>query len=581
MMVTSLVPISQEASAKQPEKCYKIYLLVNIVKASPYSESDVKKGLKVANKVLKKICVKLAVKKGDFKKLDNNGPDLDIHGVPIPNDGKVGLGELGKWVKAGLEEVKKTKKQKKYGYTPIKLWVVNDTIDMNAPTVPPSINKANGVAFAGIPVIIVTHTENRTITQLGTTIAHELGHKLGLNHTKTDDGDPDNDGESNIMSWYQDLLDKFIKENGTKAVTWSDGQKKIIEDEKILEKEGKKVSSIAYLPPQKKSETQYAALVDDIDDQIIGKGTIFDINQVEIMSDVKYDDVSIYLGLAEPLSTSEEADVVTSVLFDSDGDPTTGMSVEGFEGGYDIEARIEISKNKSKEPLQIVGTLYDWNKSTSEELVFQTKDVSPLQTAFQIEIPKSFLEFSVNPVPILITTRQSTSEVYDSALLEFDREYYTTEPVLTLNTGIIQPDQTLLYTIQGLTPSTGFELFVDDDLVANQTTDSNGDFSGNFVFPKVPDDIYFINAEDFNGTSAFNVINVGPEPDQDDSATQIIVDSVFPESPFEQVKSGISPSDVECKAGRVLVLNNYDLRPACVSPIGADKLEESGWGSRV
>ena len=140
--------------------------------------------------------------------------------------------------------------------------------------------------------------------------------------------------------------------------------------------------------------------------------------------------------------------------------------------------------------MQIVGTLYDWNKSTSEELVFETFDVAPLQTGFQIEIPKSSLGFSINPVPILITTGQSdTSEVYDSTTLEFDREFYTTEPVLTPHTGNIQPGQTLLYTIEGLTPSTGFELFVDDDSVANLTTDFNGDYSGEFVFPNVPDDI--------------------------------------------------------------------------------------------
>ena len=92
---------------------------------------------------------------------------------------------------------------------------------------------------------------------------------------------------------------------------------------------------------------------------------------------------------------------------------------------------------------------------------------------------------------------------------------------------------------------------------------------------------YFIDAVDFNGTSAFNVVSVESVPKQDDSKAQMDVDALIPQSPFEQVKSGISPSDVQCKSGRVLVLNNDDSRPACVSPIGADKLEESGWGTRA
>ena len=54
-----------------------------------------------------------------------------------------------------------------------------------------------------------------------------------------------------------------------------------------------------------------------------------------------------------------------------------------------------------------------------------------------------------------------------------------------------------------------------------------------------------------------------------------------PIPPLEQVKSGISPNNVECKSEMILILNSNDGRPACVSNSGADKLEALEWGIRV
>jgi len=53
------------------------------------------------------------------------------------------------------------------------------------------------------------------------------------------------------------------------------------------------------------------------------------------------------------------------------------------------------------------------------------------------------------------------------------------------------------------------------------------------------------------------------------------------ESPQHQLKSGVLPEEIKCKPAMVLVLNNFDSRPACVTELGADKLESLGWGTRV
>jgi hypothetical protein len=53
------------------------------------------------------------------------------------------------------------------------------------------------------------------------------------------------------------------------------------------------------------------------------------------------------------------------------------------------------------------------------------------------------------------------------------------------------------------------------------------------------------------------------------------------QSPRHQLNSGVSPNEIECKPQMVLVLNNDDSRPACVTESGADKLESLAWGTRA
>lgn len=58
------------------------------------------------------------------------------------------------------------------------------------------------------------------------------------------------------------------------------------------------------------------------------------------------------------------------------------------------------------------------------------------------------------------------------------------------------------------------------------------------------------------------------------------MDEAF-QSPRQQLDSGVLPNEIECKPELILVLNNYDSRPACVTETGADKLESINWGTRA
>lgn len=64
------------------------------------------------------------------------------------------------------------------------------------------------------------------------------------------------------------------------------------------------------------------------------------------------------------------------------------------------------------------------------------------------------------------------------------------------------------------------------------------------------------------------------------STESVHMDEAF-QSPRHQLNSGVSPNEIECKPEMILVLNNNDSRPACVTESGADKLELLGWGTRA
>ena len=52
-------------------------------------------------------------------------------------------------------------------------------------------------------------------------------------------------------------------------------------------------------------------------------------------------------------------------------------------------------------------------------------------------------------------------------------------------------------------------------------------------------------------------------------------------APLKQIHFNISPSDVECKSEKILIIKSSNGSPACVNPSSADKLESLGWGIRA
>lgn len=510
-----IIPYNIQEASAIPTKCYGLKVKVNILKDSPFTEEDFKKMITKANKILKKLCIKLVAE---------INPKLTKHiAADADKDGRVDQAETKDFFEEGYKEAKKidaAKKGAKEGIKGVKIWGVKDAIEYTKKD--GTKGTSWGLSSEGYPVIIIPHITTRSEDQMASSIAHEVGHKLGLKHPDPNDDDKDDDKNSNVMRGAGHSRDQFVKDNGIDDLEWSQGQKDtIFKDKKLIDKEGKKIDRIASTFQATNAQTQVAVVFDDVDDQTGGKGAIFDLNHFEMVSEVGDDNVSILLGLGGPLPTSGAVDTIVSVLYDSDNNAFTGIPVFGFTDGFDREVRIELFGDLSVEPLHIEGILIDWNAGTDEPLNFETVEVTvgpdvdsgggdirgPFTTAFLIEIPKSSLGFSVTEVPIgLITWEFSTGLIFDSSSSLFMRDFHATQPSLVPDQGIIQSGQTLSYTVNKLSPDTTFDLFFDDDLVAMETTDSNGDFAGSFDFPDLPTGFHFLTAVDSTGAFAFNIV---------------------------------------------------------------------------
>ena len=64
-----IIPYNIQEASAIPTKCYELKVKVNILKDSPFTEEDFKKMIKKANKILKKLCIKLV---DEIEKLHKN-----------------------------------------------------------------------------------------------------------------------------------------------------------------------------------------------------------------------------------------------------------------------------------------------------------------------------------------------------------------------------------------------------------------------------------------------------------------------------------------------------------------------------
>jgi len=378
-----------------------------------------------------------------------------------------------------------------------------------------------GYAYHKKPVIVVE--QRATVNKTGATIAHEVGHTLtlsGLNHTHPTaiDGDEENDGDANIMNPSNAGRDAEVMANGTKNLGWSPLQEAHIESHApmVLNNWGHKGTMES---PGQKAEQQRGNSADFLDDSIGPPFT--DIVKLSMSSEVDDPFIHTIIDLGGLFPETGAFDVSYGIQFDTDDDLFTGF---GPFPGIDKEVMVRVLREGPSGPPSAVGIISDFNtfidvvllpypQITLSEKVFDIiGETDIFNQQIQLDIRKSDLGFTVSSVPGALTSRDlpdpfAFNTEFDSTPFIFDREFYLNTPTLTLFTQIAKPGDTIEYEIDGLTPNTSFDLSVDHAMVVSATTNSTGDYNGNFVFPNIPEGFHFLTAQDAAAAFAFNGVD--------------------------------------------------------------------------
>jgi len=514
------------AESSRQETCEVIKVKINILKDAAYDVQDLEESVGAANEILKKACIRIDA---EITKLTDNGPDEKLaDGSPNPNnDGRItvegGVSEDVVFWTGGYKEAK-TIPGKHKG---VKIWVVKDAINyLNAKGEARTIWGQSSPGFPVISLSAITTGEMlpRGTDLFGATMAHELVHKLGLKHPTSKDGDPKNDNPGNLMNTVKGGRDAFALAKGIDKITLSPKQIEDIKNSKHLRNEFKKVKtnteSGAFFPKEN-ADTQYGAVYDSIEDQAEGFDPFFDVAMVYTVSELDIVDLDMTFATRGPPPPSGTVDRFSSILFDTDADPDTGFTVDGLPGGYEIEVSVELSGDDGLEDLVVTGFADPVFEPFPLKGVIVTlsgpelppggiDDSAPLYTGISFSIPKDFLGFSADQIPIdIVNWDFSDGSFIDSTSLVYDRTFFVDSPVITPDRGLYDSGGDLLYSLTGFTPDTDFDLLLDSLLVDGGTTDSDGNFDGLMVVPEVSDDIYFLTAREDSGLYAFNVINVG------------------------------------------------------------------------
>jgi len=378
-----------------------------------------------------------------------------------------------------------------------------------------------GYAWHKRPVIIVEQRLSVNLT--GATIAHEVGHTLtlsGMNHTHptATDGDDKNDEAGNIMNPSNAGRDAEVNANGTKNLGWSPLQEAHIASHApmVLNNWGHKGTMES---PGHKAEQQRGNSADVLGDSIGPPYT--DIVKLSMSSEVDDHFIHTIIDVGGLFPETGAFNVTYSIQFDTDDNLATGF---GPFPGIDKEVKVLVFRNGMSGPPNSYGVITDFNTFTnevllpypqitlSEEVHDEVGETDIFDQQIQLDIPKATLGFTVSEVPGTLTSRDlfdpfAFTTEFDSTPFILDREFYLNTPTLTLFTQIAKPGDTIDYEIDGLTPNTSFDLSVDHTVVISATTNSTGDFIGNFVFPNIPEGFHFLTAQDAAAAFAFNGVD--------------------------------------------------------------------------
>jgi hypothetical protein len=491
LLTLSHIPLKPAIAQGQPVAIgIHIPVIINLYPNSGTSEEQARNAVEEANKLLNQANIKLHV-------VHVNDPTAiaAANGGGDDGNGKFNQSEREKIRTFGGDELKKMKNQKgiklSFGKVPMEENPNAVGVSLAAGGYPPECN-----GKPGNPTIILKYTDD---ADTGNTIAHELGHVLGITG---DYNDPnrimDSQGRGNKFS------DGEIKEM-RKVTNWGEFGKCSVQWEYNMY-------------PATKLKAQFGATTDDGGDQGNPVSAIYDLHQIYLTSTLDFTDIYAEITVAELLPTTGEINAIYSLGFNIDANIGTGVAYAGYDG-IDRIVYVYVAGDMSLGTFTVIGevknTITDITvplpvnpeTATAYEIVDFEGLSDPTATGFYLIIPKELLSLSAVEAPVVATTGENVL-IYDTAGFVFDSERWLKDPTFTtFGNGVPTPGQNYLFQISGLEPNSPFNLYVDDRLILSSVLDPAGGFSGSFVFPSdMPNtEIHFLTAQDSTGEFAYSI----------------------------------------------------------------------------
>ena len=484
LVCIAILPASVIANSEPWKTSIQIPVVVNVYNKA-INKTQIDNSIEEANKLLKQADMKIV-------RMKTNDPPGPGNG-DVGNDGEFAAAERKDMRTFGGKELKKFKNEKgiklSFGQKP-KTEKPNAVGVAKAPGGYPPASKGK----PGDPTIILKYTD---AADTGNTIAHELGHVMGITGNYDD--------PNRIMD-AQGRGSKFSK-----------GE--IIQMKKFKFKFGKCASQWKRAFPATKDKVEFGATTDDRGDQAGGSvSPIYDLHQVYLTSVAELANIDAEIDVTGILPTDQEIDATYSLGMDIDNNSGTGITYAGYSGierivyvyatgridlgTFALDAEVENTISGTTDPLP-----EEPESVTANEIDDFEETSEPLTTSFFLKIPKTLLDLSATEIP-LVTTAGENSTIYDTADLVFDLERWLKDATLTtFGTGTPTPGAYYPIEISGLKPNDPFNLYLDDTLVLSDTIDGTGSFSGGFVFSSsLPiEDSYFLTAQDSTGEFAYSM----------------------------------------------------------------------------
>jgi len=478
------------------EEFIEIPVKVNVLRGVTKTDEEIDEMIKEANKILEKAGTKLV-----FDKKKNINRNVSDEGN---NDGKVTREERDKLRKKGVEELDNLFGKGKG----IKITLVNDIIDGGACT-------TTGVSIhnPAIPNIFVKCTG--TAKEKGRTIAHEFGHVFTLGSGHKIDGKTNADGNGHHPTDKDNLM-WGTRPGGTNLTP--DQKKEIQKNAKSRSGNGgtKKQSGN---PGVVRLDTKHGSWTDDMGDAAtpyidLWIGSLFAEGPTANL------DVTITVYGLNPTESNVRSRF--QVLFNTDNNASTGSTFGSFigidkvlgitlNGTYPFASPSEFSAYLYHVASGINQTLAPGVVTRNEEFIDVVAPNIPLTYDHSDSISQSLdlnlLGSLADQIPTGIRATNLTTSEFDEANFTW---IFRPSPAASVDmqptTGI--PGNPVSLSGTNFSPLSNVSIFIDENLILQTTTSSDGTFTANFIIPTVPAGNYFITAMDDNVLYDFSVLHV-------------------------------------------------------------------------